>query len=65
MLALTGATAIIAGVSHGVAALLLLAMAKILLVTFRFMDLRHAHIFWKLAVVLLSGAFLTAIGLIA
>ena len=65
LLMLTGGTAIIAGASHGVAAILVLAMAKILLVTFRFMDLRHAHIFWKTAVVLLSGGLLTAIGLLA
>ena len=65
LLMLTGGTAIIAGASHGVAAILVLAMAKILLVTLRFMDLRHAHIFWKVAVVLLSGGLLTAIGVLA
>ena len=65
LLVLTAGTAIIAGASHGVAAILVLAMAKILLVTFRFMDLRHAHLFWKAAVILLSGGTLAAIGLLA
>ncbi len=65
LLALTGITALIAGTSHGVAMLLILAMAKILLVTFRFMDLRHAHLLWKTAVLLLSGGTLAAIGLLA
>ncbi len=65
LLVLTGATAIIAGVAHGVAVILVLAMAKILLVTFRFMDLRHAHLFWKAAVVLLSGGTLVVIGFLA
>lgn len=65
LLALTGVTAFVAMSSHGIAILLVLAMAKILLVTFRFMDLRHAHIFWKIMVVLFSGGTLTAIGLLA
>ena len=65
LLMLTGATAIIAGASHSVVAILVLAMAKILLVTLRFMDLRHAHLFWKVAVALLSGGFLAAIGFLA
>lgn len=65
LLAFTGVTAIIASSAHGVAVLLVLAMAKILLVTFRFMDLRHAHLFWKAAVVMFSGGILTALGLLA
>jgi hypothetical protein len=65
LLALTGVTAIIAGTSHGVATLLVLAMAKILLVTFRFMDLRHAHLAWKSLVILFSGGILAALGLLA
>lgn len=65
LLALTGATAIIAGASYGAAILLGLAMAKILLVTFRFMDLRHAHFFWKGAIILTFAITLTTIGLLA
>ena len=65
LLALTGVTAVVAGASHGVAILLVLAMAKILLVAFRFMDLRHAHLFWKCMVVAFTGVSLTAIGLLA
>ena len=65
LLVLTAGTAILAGASHGVILLLILAMAKIFLVTFRFMDLRIAHLFWKTAVVLLTGGLLTAIGLLA
>ena len=65
LLALTAGTAFVAAASHGVTVILVLAMAKILLVTYRFMDLRHAHLFWKSAVLLLSGGFLAAIGLLA
>jgi hypothetical protein len=45
--------------------LLLLAMAKAMLVAFRFMDLRHAHLFWKSALLLLTGGFLTALAVLA
>ncbi len=62
LLALTGITALIAISSHGVIFLLALAMAKILLVTFHFMDLRHAHLFWKIIIVVFTGGTLTAIG---
>ncbi len=65
LLALTAITAFVAVSSHGIVLLLILAMAKILLVAFRFMDLRHAHVFWKTVVVLFTGGFLTVIGLIA
>lgn len=65
LLALSGITAIIAISSHGVAILLLLAMAKILLVAFRFMDLRHAHLFWKIIISVFTGATLTAVGVLA
>ncbi|MGJ8642854.1 MAG: cytochrome C oxidase subunit IV family protein [Luteolibacter sp.] len=65
LLTLTAGTALVAGASHGVVAILFLAMAKILLVTFRFMDLRHAHLFWKCSVSLLTCAFLVTLGLLA
>lgn len=65
LLALTSVTAIMAGRSHAVPILMTLAMAKILLVTFRFMDLRHAHLFWKTMVILFSGTLIVTVGLIA
>ncbi|RYD95913.1 MAG: hypothetical protein EOP50_07310 [Sphingobacteriales bacterium] len=65
LLALTGMTAVFALSKHAIVAALALAMAKILLVAFRFMDLRHAHIFWKCIIVVLTGGSLTAIGLLA
>lgn len=39
-------------------AVLSLALAKVLLVAFRFMKLRHAHLFWKCAVLLITCATL-------
>jgi hypothetical protein len=65
LLALTAITAVVGASTHAAFIILGLAMAKILLVAFRFMELRHALLFWKYAFVLLSGSFLTAIAVLA
>lgn len=65
LLALTIATAIVASAAHSAVVVLVLAMAKILLVTFRFMELRHAHIFWKAGVLFLAGGILGVIAILA
>lgn len=66
LLVLTGITAVVFfSTSHSLTAILVLAMAKVLLVLFRFMDLRHAHMFWKFTVVLFSTACLVGVSLFA
>lgn len=67
LLVLTAATA---GFSSGHpawlgSAVLAIAFAKMMLVAFRFMNLRHAHPFWKSAVVLVIAIFVSALGLLA
>lgn len=68
LLVLTGATT--AAVSSGnptwlAIVVLTLALAKMLLVAFRFMDLRHAHLFWKGSFVFLSISFLSTLAVLS
>ncbi len=68
MTALTNTSAVstaVGGRGLLAALILLLALAKIVLLAFRFMDLRHAHLFWKSALLLLTGAFLSAMAVLA
>ncbi|MGB0775804.1 MAG: cytochrome C oxidase subunit IV family protein [Akkermansiaceae bacterium] len=41
-----------------------LALVKLLLVAFLFMDLRKAHLFWKTSVVFFSLIFLTIVAIL-
>lgn len=66
LLVLTAATA---GLSNGRpawpgSAVLAIAFAKMMLVAFRFMNLRHAHPFWKGTVILVIAAFASILGLL-
>lgn len=59
-------TAVTAALSLGHAtwlagAILSIALLKMILVTFRFMDLRHAHLFWKSAILLLTGSLIVSL----
>lgn len=68
LLVLTGATT--ATVSSGNSAwlamvVLIFALVKMQLVAFRFMDLRHAHLFWKGSFVFLTIAFLSTLTLLS
>ena len=65
LLVLTIVTAVVASSTHATFIVLGIACVKIFLVAFRFMDLRHAHLFWKSAFVLLSASLLTAIAVLA
>lgn len=46
-------------------ALMAVAILKCLLVGFQYMELRHAHLAWKLAFVSLIGLFTTFVGIMA
>jgi hypothetical protein len=60
LLGLTGISAWAASAQDGNLLILLgLGCIKLLLVAFCFMELKHAHLFWKSAVVLLPCFFLT------
>ena len=41
-----------------------LAVIKLFLVAFQFMELKHAHVFWKSALILFCITFLAAITLV-
>lgn len=61
LIGLTGVSAWAASAQDGNLPLLLgLGCVKLLLVAFYFMELKHAHLFWKSAIVLFVVYFLTA-----
>ncbi|WP_347924262.1 cytochrome C oxidase subunit IV family protein [Pontimicrobium sp. SW4] len=63
LIALTIITAIIssATVSYVVIVILLLAVLKFIGVSFYFMDLRHANVFWKGSILIFLALFLATI----
>jgi hypothetical protein len=51
LLLLTLLTAIVAGFNHFALLILALSAIKFLLVAFQFMELKKAHVFWKVSIV--------------
>jgi hypothetical protein len=67
LLILTGATTLSVATGQRawlIVAVFVLALAKLLLVAFRFMELRHAHLFWKTSFVVINVALLTTLTLL-
>ena len=64
LLALTGITAWAGHTDQGALVQITLGCIKLLLVGFLFMELRRAHLFWKVAIVGTVVLFVTSAGLI-
>ena len=66
LIALLGLTLLTGWVAteHLPIAISFIAVIKLLLVAFNFMELKHAHIFWKATIILFSLSFLTALTLL-